>query len=48
MSSLVSTMLSILLAALLFSLAPVMTINGKTYGRLVPEQVKTILAEYAE
>ena len=48
MSSLVSTMLSILLAALLFSLAPVMTINGKTYGRLVPEQIKGILAEYAE
>ena len=29
-------------------LAPVMTINGKTYGRLVPEHVKEILAEYAE
>ena len=29
-------------------LAPVMTINGKTYGRLVPEQVKGILAEYAD
>ena len=29
-------------------LAPVMTINGKTYGRLVPEQVKNILAEYAD
>ena len=29
-------------------LAPVMTINGKTYGRLVPEQVKSILAEYAD
>ena len=28
-------------------LAPVMTING-TYGRLVPEHVKEILAEYAE
>ena len=28
--------------------SPVMTINGKTYGRLVPEQIKTILAEYAE
>ena len=28
--------------------APVMTINGKTYGRLVPEHVKEILAEYAE
>jgi NADH:ubiquinone oxidoreductase subunit E len=25
-----------------------MTINGKTYGRLVPEHVKEILAEYAE
>ncbi|MBQ6436879.1 MAG: hypothetical protein IJK20_00285 [Bacteroidales bacterium] len=25
-----------------------MTINGKTYGRLVPEQIKGILAEYAE
>ena len=21
---------------------------GKTYGRLVPEQIKTILAEYAD
>ena len=29
-------------------LAPVMTINGKTYGRLVPEHVKEILAEYAD
>ena len=29
-------------------LAPVMTINGKTYGRLVPENVKGILAEYAD
>ena len=29
-------------------LAPVMTINGKTYGRLVPEQIKTILADYAD
>ena len=29
-------------------LAPVMTINGKTYGRLVPEDVKGILAEYAD
>ena len=29
-------------------LAPVMTINGKTYGRLVPEEIKKILAEYAE
>ena len=29
-------------------LAPVMTINGKTNGRLVPEQVKSILAEYAD
>ena len=28
--------------------APVMTIHGKTYGRLVPEHVKEILAEYAE
>ena len=25
-----------------------MTINGKTYGRLVPEQIKGILAEYAD
>ena len=29
-------------------LAPVMTINGKTYGRLVAENVKDILAEYAD
>ena len=29
-------------------LAPVMTINGKTYGRLVPEEIKKILAEYAD
>ena len=29
-------------------LAPVMTINGKTYGRLVPEDIKGILAEYAD
>lgn len=29
-------------------LAPVMTINDKTYGRLVPENVKGILAEYAD
>ena len=29
-------------------LAPVMTINGKTYGRLVPEHIKEILAEYAD
>ncbi len=29
-------------------LAPVMTINGKTYGRLAPERVKEILAEYAD
>ena len=29
-------------------LAPVMTINGKTYGRLVPEKIKGILAEYAD
>ncbi|MBQ9399991.1 MAG: NADH-quinone oxidoreductase subunit NuoE [Bacteroidales bacterium] len=29
-------------------LAPVMTINGKTYGRLVPERIKGILAEYAD
>ena len=29
-------------------LAPVMTINGKTYGRLVPEKIKEILAEYAD
>ena len=29
-------------------LAPVMTINGKTYGRLVPEKIKSILAEYAD
>ena len=29
-------------------LAPVMTINGKTYGRLVPEHIKDILAKYAD
>ena len=29
-------------------LAPVMTINGKTYGRLVPENITGILAEYAD
>ena len=29
-------------------LAPVCVVNGKTYGRLVPEQVKSILAEYAD
>ena len=29
-------------------LAPVMTINGKTYGRLVPERIKEILAEYPD
>ena len=28
------------------SLAPVMQINGKTYGRVAPEQVEAILAEY--
>ena len=29
-------------------LAPVMTINGKTYGRLAPEKIKSILAEYED
>lgn len=29
-------------------LAPVMTINGKTYGRLTPDMVKGILAQYAD
>jgi NADH-quinone oxidoreductase E subunit len=28
------------------SLAPVMQINGKTYGRVAPEQVEKILSEY--
>jgi len=28
------------------SLAPVLQINGKTYGRVAPEQVEKILAEY--
>ena len=28
------------------SLAPVMQVNGKTYGRVAPEQVEAILAEH--
>jgi len=27
-------------------LAPVMSIGGKTYGRMTPEKVKEVLAEY--